>query len=320
MQQSCSYCKLTCLTILNKNNFYFGVVYLIMANNAVQQIQVMRVNEGDSEEFPDAIAIEEPLEIRLEHGPAVERRVQNISVTMRTPGNDAELATGFLFTEGIIKNASDIRFAEHCFIACAENRENVIQVSLAEGVIPHLQNTERNFYTTSSCGVCGKGSINAIRTVSNYPGKQTDTNSVSTEVLVSLPDKLRQHQKAFADTGGLHASALFTTQGELLLVREDVGRHNALDKLIGAALKQYNMPLASSVLLLSGRASFELVQKAAMAGINIIAAVGAPSSLAVQLAQEFNITLAGFLRGRRFNIYTAPQRILLPTHENSYQE
>ncbi|MFA6246769.1 MAG: formate dehydrogenase accessory sulfurtransferase FdhD [Mucilaginibacter sp.] len=291
-----------------------------MANNAVQQIQVTRITDGISEDLSDAIAIEEPLEIRLEHGPAGERKVQNISVTMRTPGNDAELATGFLFTEGIIKNASDIRATEHCFIACADNRENVIQVSLAENVIPHLQNTERNFYTTSSCGVCGKGSINAIRTVSNYIDGQVDNNFISTEIITTLPDKLRQHQKVFADTGGLHASALFTTDGDLLLVREDVGRHNALDKLIGAAIKQYSLPLDKTVLLLSGRASFELVQKAAMAGINIIAAVGAPSSLAVQLAQEFNITLVGFLRGQRFNIYTAPQRILIPSYENSYQK
>ncbi|MBD1387433.1 formate dehydrogenase accessory sulfurtransferase FdhD [Mucilaginibacter rigui] len=291
-----------------------------MANNAVQQIQVTRVTDGISEELSDAIAIEEPLEIRLEHGPAGERKVQNISVTMRTPGNDAELATGFLFTEGIIKKASDIQAAEHCFIACADNRENVIQVSLAENITPHLQNTERNFYTTSSCGVCGKGSINAIRTVSNYIDGQLDNNFISTEIITNLPDKLRRHQKVFADTGGLHASALFTTNGDLLLVREDVGRHNALDKLIGAAINQLSLPLDNTVLLLSGRASFELVQKAAMAGINIIAAVGAPSSLAVQLAQEFNITLAGFLRGQRFNIYTAPQRILIPNYENSYQK
>jgi FdhD protein len=291
-----------------------------MANQAIQQVQVTRVNDGLIEELSDAIAIEEPLEIRLEYGPAEERKVQNISVTMRTPGNDEELATGFLFTEGIIKNVTDIQSAGHCFIACAENRENVIQVSLTGKVIPNLQNTERNFYTTSSCGVCGKGSINAIRTVSSQHGIQCDTNFISTDILTTLPNRLRYHQKVFADTGGLHASALFTPQGELLLVREDVGRHNALDKLIGAAIKQYSLPFNNMVLLLSGRASFELVQKAAMAGINIIAAVGAPSSLAVQLAQEFNITLAGFLRGQRFNIYTAQQRILLPVYEDSDQK
>jgi FdhD protein len=292
-----------------------------MAANAILKIPVTTINKGESEEHTDAIAIEEPLEIRLAHCQGAERKVQNISVTMRTPGNDAELACGFLFTEGIIKTAADIQHVEYCFIACAENRENVIQVSLAENVIPHLQNTERNFYTTSSCGVCGKGSINAIRTVSAYNGSTVDTNNINADVLLSLPGKLQQQQKVFADTGGLHASALFTPEGVLLLVREDVGRHNALDKLIGAALLQNMLPLRNCVLLLSGRASFELVQKAAMAGINIIAAVGAPSSLAVQLAEEFNITLAGFLRGQRFNIYTAPGRILVTAntaHENSY--
>ncbi|QHS57030.1 formate dehydrogenase accessory sulfurtransferase FdhD [Mucilaginibacter sp. 14171R-50] len=291
-----------------------------MAANAVLQIPVTRFTYGESEALNDAVAIEEPLEIRLEYGPVTDRKVQNISVTMRTPGNDAELATGFLFTEGIIKNASDIKEVAHCFIACAENRENVIQVSLAENIVPHLQNTERNFYTTSSCGVCGKGSINAIRTVSSYNNDRTDANAIDAALLTMLPDTLREHQKVFADTGGLHASALFSTAGELLIVREDVGRHNALDKLIGAALDQNTLPLNNSVLLLSGRASFELVQKAAMAGINIIAAVGAPSSLAVQLAQEFNITLAGFLRGQRFNVYTAPQRILKPTYEDTYKK
>ncbi|RWY50339.1 formate dehydrogenase accessory sulfurtransferase FdhD [Mucilaginibacter gilvus] len=292
-----------------------------MAVNAILKIPVTTITKGESEEHTDAIAIEEPLEIRLAHGPGVARKVQNISVTMRTPGNDAELACGFLFTEGVIKNVSDIKNAEHCFIACAENRENVIQVSLAENVVPNLQNTERNFYTTSSCGVCGKGSINAIRTISNYAAYDLETDAIIADVLTSLPAKLHQQQKVFADTGGLHASALFNLDGELLLVREDVGRHNALDKLIGATLLQNLLPLNNCILLLSGRASFELVQKAAMAGIHIIAAVGAPSSLAVQLAKEFNITLAGFLRGQRFNIYTVPRRILAITnreHENSY--
>jgi FdhD protein len=290
-----------------------------MPPHTVLKLPVTRIIDGISENVNDAIAIEEPLEIRLEHGPAGERVVQSISVTMRTPGNDAELASGFLFTEGIINNVACIQQVQHCFIACAENRENVIQVSLAENVLPHLQNTERNFYTTSSCGVCGKGSIEAIRTVSSY-NTPPDTNSVNTDVLITLPDTLRLHQKVFADTGGLHASALFTTEGELLLLREDVGRHNALDKLIGAAINQNRLPLNNLILLLSGRISFELVQKAVMAGVNIIAAVGAPSSLAIQLAQEFNITLVGFLRGQRFNIYTAPERILIPSYENSHQK
>ena len=288
-----------------------------MASNAIIQLPIVKITGGKSADIVDALAIEEPLEIRLEYGPAIDRQVRNISVTMRTPGNDAELATGFLFTEGITRDLKDIAGIGHCFIACAENKDNVMQVSLDENTIPHLQNTERNFYTTSSCGVCGKGSINAIRTVSTFT-QHEDSNTVNTEILYQLPDILRQHQRVFEDTGGLHASALFSSLGELLLVREDVGRHNALDKLIGAAINNNLLPLNNNVLMLSGRASFELVQKAAMAGINIIAAVGAPSSLAVQLAEEFNITLVGFLRGLRFNIYTAGHRILIPGYEITY--
>lgn len=272
-------------------------------------LNVIKVNPQGSFAVTDMLAAEEPLEIRLEHGPAANRTIQNVSVTMRTPGNDAELATGFLFTEGIIKNSYDIAEAAYCFIACAENKENVIRVSLREGVTPNLRNADRNFYTTSSCGVCGKGSINAIRTVNEYATGITDDNTIAAETLLKLPVILQTRQEVFADTGGLHASALFTPDGELLLVREDVGRHNALDKLIGAALKNNRLPLNDKVLLLSGRASFELVQKAVMAGINIIAAVGAPSTLAVQLAAEFNITLVGFLRNQRFNIYTGAHRI-----------
>jgi FdhD protein len=282
-----------------------------MAVNSTHRIPIIKVNATSGTATTDALAIEEPLEIRLEHGPETQRQTQNVSVTMRTPGHDAELATGFLFTEGIIKNPDDIQSAKHCFIACAENKENVIQVSLNPATIPHLQNTERNFYTTSSCGVCGKGSINAIRTVSSFAGQQEDHDHITADVLYQLPIILRKHQRVFEDTGGLHASALFAATGELLLLREDVGRHNALDKLIGAALGYNWLPLHQTVLLLSGRASFELVQKAAMAGINIIAAVGAPSSLAVQLADEFNITLIGFLRDERFNIYTAAHRVLI---------
>ncbi|MDB4919203.1 formate dehydrogenase accessory sulfurtransferase FdhD [Mucilaginibacter sp.] len=285
--------------------------------SAIKRIPVIKVNEAESIEATDALAIEEPLEIRLESILNGEPKVQNVSVTMRTPGNDAELAAGFLFTEGIIKNFDDIANIDHCFIACAENKENVIKVRLNEGVTPNLQNTERNFYTTSSCGVCGKGSINAIRTVGSFVQQKENNTSINSELLHKLPGILRDQQQVFAETGGLHASALFNLGGKLLLVREDVGRHNALDKLIGAALKKSWLPLNNHLLLLSGRASFELVQKAVMAGIKIIAAVGAPSSLAVELAKEFDITLAGFLRNQRFNIYTADHRILFPIHENS---
>ncbi|SDF67185.1 formate dehydrogenase accessory sulfurtransferase FdhD [Mucilaginibacter sp. P25] len=283
-----------------------------MSSPSVIHIPVVKVNANRSAREEDSVAIEEPLEIKLEYGPADGRELRNISVTMRTPGHDAELATGFLFTEGIIKNADEIKSAKHSFIACAENKENTMLVTLEQGVIPHLQNTERNFYTTSSCGVCGKGSIDAIRTVSNFAAGSDDGNVIHSLVLNQLPKILRGHQRVFDDTGGLHASALFTPLGELLLLREDVGRHNALDKLIGAAMMYNWLPLQQTVLLLSGRASFELIQKAAMAGISIIAAVGAPSSLAIELANEFNITLIGFLRDERFNIYAGAHRLMVP--------
>lgn len=279
-----------------------------MIAESIAILPIIKVNNQGRFKQTDMLAAEEPLEIRLDYGDAESRKVQNVSVTMRTPGNDAELAIGFLFTEGIIKSSNDVAEASHCFIACVENKDNVIQVNLKPGITPNLHNSERNFYTTSSCGVCGKGSINAIRTVSERSAV-VDNNSIDAQTLIKLPQILEGSQDVFADTGGLHASALFTTGGELLMVREDVGRHNALDKLIGAALNNKQLPLNKQVLLLSGRASFELVQKAVMADINIIAAVGAPSTLAVQLAQEFNITLVGFLRNQRFNIYTAAHRI-----------
>ena len=202
-------------------------VYLSMPTNSTTRIPIIKVTEDDNAKTTDALAIEEPLEIRLEFGPADNRKTQNVSVTMRTPGNDAELAVGFLFTEGIIRQQSDTNSIEHCIIPCTENKENVIQVSLKNGVLPNLNNSERNFYTTSSCGVCGKASISSIRTVSSFSGKESVENQVRTDILYQLPSILQKHQEGFADTGGLHASALFNNLGELLLVREDVGRHNA---------------------------------------------------------------------------------------------
>ena len=288
-----------------------------MTESSIKYVPVIKIIDDECTETSDALAMEDPLEIRLEFGPLGERTMKNISVTMRTPGHDAELAVGFLFTEGIIKNPEDITSVDYSFTPCAENKKNVIQVRLNEVIFPNIQSIERNFYTTSSCGVCGKGSINAIKTVGVFSHQKDVQLIFKADLLYQLPDILQQHQAIFADTGGLHASALFSQTGELLLVREDVGRHNALDKLIGYALNSNWLPLSENILLLSGRASFELVQKAAMAGIKIIASVGAPSSLAVELAEEFNITLAGFLRNRRFNIYTAGHRILLPIHENT---
>jgi FdhD protein len=281
-----------------------------MQADSIQRFSIIKVNEKDALPVTDELAIEEPLEIRVSYLSDGQQLIKNISVTMRTPGHDAELAIGFLFTEGIIRNKETLASVDHCFIACAENKENVIQVALNE--VPALQNAERNFYTTSSCGVCGKGSIAAIRTVSIFQ-QNDDELFISQETLNQLPLILQKQQEVFQATGGLHASALFTSSGDLLLLREDVGRHNALDKLIGAALTKDLLPLTETVLLLSGRVSFELVQKAAMAGIRIVAAVGAPSSLAVQLAEEFGMTLIGFLRNQRFNIYSGAHRIAINT-------
>jgi FdhD protein len=282
------------------------------------QLPVFRVSGGSLQSGNDILAVEEPLEIRLAFGSPHSLITQNLAVTMRTPGNDEELALGFIFTEGIITRDTDINRIEHVLTNCSENKKNVVQVILNEGVIPNLLHAERNFYTTSSCGVCGKTSIQAIRSVSSFPSESMNGDPIDPGLIVGLPDKLAKQQQLFADTGGLHAAALFSNEGELIFIREDVGRHNALDKLMGTSLKAKMLPLTRSILLLSGRASFELVQKAAMAGIPFIAAVGAPSSLAVSLAKEFGITLVGFLRNNRFNIYSGEERIKIPVHENSY--
>jgi FdhD protein len=247
--------------------------------------------------------MEEPLEIQLVYGSPDNRIQKTISITMRTPGNDEELAVGFLFTEGIIVNKSQVT---NTYVSFAENK---VLVTINENEKLNLQKTERNFYTTSSCGVCGKTSIEAIKTISAYDNRK-DEIFVSADLFYRLENELRQQQAVFKTTGGLHASALFDLEGNFISLREDVGRHNALDKLIGDAFLKDKLPLSNKILLLSGRASFELVQKAIMAGIKIIAAVGAPSSLAVQLAEEAGITLIGFLRSEQFNIYTGEERIV----------
>jgi FdhD protein len=236
---------------------------------------------------------------------------------MRTPGEDAELASGFLFTEGIIRSADEIKEIRHCGLKigrqsnlidrAAALNSNTIRVDLADGVAVELKNLERHFYTTSSCGVCGKSSIEALHT--NASKLAADDLKIDPETIHSLPVQLRGSQSIFDQTGGLHASALFTVNGELDIVREDVGRHNALDKVIGAKLLAGELPLSNKILLVSGRASFELVQKAVMAGIPILAAVGAPSSLAVELAKEFGMTLIGFVRDESFNVYSGNARV-----------
>jgi FdhD protein len=237
--------------------------------------------------------------------------MKSISVTMRTPGQDFDLASGFLFTEGIINKTSDIAEIFNNPEDCANRQENIVTVALDPAATPDLKSLERHFYTTSSCGVCGKASIEAIRTVCTLEDDRALDFSIPAAALHRLPVILNENQDIFGSTGGLHASALFDLELNLLLVREDVGRHNALDKLVGAALKKQMLPLSQHILLLSGRASFELIQKSAMAGIKMVAAIGAPSSLAVDLAKEFGMTLVGFLRNERFNIYCGEQRILI---------
>jgi FdhD protein len=251
---------------------------------------------------PDTVVVEEPLEIRINGAP--------LAVTMRTPGSDVELAQGFLFTEGIIADRADIASVRYCNGVDADGRNtyNVLNVDLAPGVSLPDTGIERHFYTTSSCGVCGKASIAAIRQRSRYR-LADDTLRVRTDTIMGLPARLRAAQKVFETTGGLHAAGLFTAEGQLLAVREDVGRHNAVDKLLGWGVEQDRIPLRGTVLLVSGRASFELVQKAVMGGIPVLAAVSAPSSLAIELANDSGLTLIGFLRGMTMNIYTHLTRI-----------
>jgi FdhD protein len=256
---------------------------------------------------PDTLAAEEPLEIRV--GPVGPGARPPLAVTMRTPGDDLDLALGFLLTEGVIGRAEDVVTAQLCAGAETPNTYNVVDVVLAPDVPPPQTDPSRNFYTTSSCGVCGKASIDAVRTRSRFE-VAADPVSVPVAVLAELPDRLRATQRAFDRTGGLHAAGLFTADGELVAVREDVGRHNAVDKVIGWALRQGRLPLRGHVLLVSGRASFELAQKATMAGIPVLAAVSAPSTLAADLASEAGMTLVGFLRGQTMNVYTRPERVI----------
>ena len=251
---------------------------------------------------PDDLAAEEPLEIRVRKAP--------LAVTMRTPGQDIDLAMGFLLTEGIIRAAGDVITAQLCAGTDAPNTYNVVDVALAAHVPPPLTDPSRNFYTTSSCGVCGKASIDAVRTRS-LVDVAADRVAVPARILAGMPDRLRAAQRTFDRTGGLHAAGLFTADGEMLVLREDVGRHNAVDKVIGWALRADRLPLTGHVLMVSGRASFELTQKAWMAGIPMLAAVSAPSTLAAELTDEAGMTLVGFLRGNSMNVYSGPERVTI---------
>jgi FdhD protein len=275
-----------------------------MKTASIESARIKKIIAGVVTDEDDHLAIEEPLQVQLEYSTATGLSRRNIAVTMRTPGCDKELAAGFLFTEGIINHKNQVEFIKESNV-----HEGHVKVILKENVKPNLLQAERNFYTTSSCGVCGKASIDAISAVSQYKNVK-DFFTIRESILYELPSLLREQQKMFESTGGLHACALFDTDGNFIKLREDIGRHNALDKLIGAEFLGDRLPLTNSILLLSGRASFELIQKAAMAGIKIVAAIGAPSSLAVELAKENDITLIGFLKNERFNIYSGEQRIL----------
>jgi FdhD protein len=265
---------------------------------------VLRIRGPQHSTRADTVAAEEPLEIRLSGSP--------LAVTMRTPGDDFDLVHGFLATEGVIAAADDVAALRYCDSVDADGRNtyNVVDVDLAAGAQPPATALDRNFLTSSACGVCGKASIDAIRTRTRHD-VAADAVRLPLDVLLALPDRLRAAQEVFARTGGLHAAGLFTAAGELVAVREDVGRHNAVDKVIGDAVRAGRVPLTGHVLVVSGRASFELTQKAAMAGVPVLAAVSAPSSLAVELAREVGITLVGFLRGDGCNVYTGQERVVL---------
>jgi FdhD protein len=251
---------------------------------------------------PETLAVEEPLEIRVNGRP--------LTVTMRTPGSDFELAQGFLLTEGIIGRRDDVVTVRYCrgTETIGANTYNVLDVSLAPTVPAPEVDVTRNFYTTSSCGVCGKASLDAVRLISRYSPGDVPAR-VAADTLTAMPAQLRGAQKVFASTGGLHAAALFDVDGTMLVAREDIGRHNAVDKVIGWALESGRIPLSTAVLLVSGRASFELTQKAVMAGVPVLAAVSAPSSLAVDLASQSGVTLIAFLRSNSMNVYTRGDRI-----------
>jgi len=252
---------------------------------------------------PETLAVEEPLEIRVNGKP--------ITVTMRTPGSDIELAQGFLLTEGVITAREDVLAVRYCRGSGDDglNTYNVLDVTLAAGVEPPDVDVTRNFYTTSSCGVCGKASLDAVRLISRH-GPGDDPATVAADTLTAMPEQLRSSQRVFASTGGLHGAALFGVDGTMLTIREDIGRHNAVDKVIGWALEAGRIPLNDTVLLVSGRASFELTQKAVMAGVPVLAAVSAPSSLAVDLASQSGLTLVAFLRRDSMNVYTRPDRVV----------
>lgn len=275
---------------------------------SVKATQVRRYGAVERGE-DDLLAVEEPLEIRLEYGPAHERQQRKIAVTMRTPGHDLELAAGFLQGEGLLSSPQSIQKIDWCaHVRKPEEHGNVVKVDLQPGILPDLSRMERNFYTSSSCGVCGKASIEAL-SLAGCPFIPDTGQRFSVDFIRGLPAQAMEKQAVFRHTGGLHAASIFAPDGRLCVVREDIGRHNAVDKAIGALWMAGKLPLHDHTLLVSGRAGFELVQKALFAGISLMVAVSAPSSLAVDLARQHGMTLVGFLRGERFNVYAGEERI-----------
>jgi FdhD protein len=277
--------------------------------DAVRRFPVLSVGREGIAVRDDELAVEEPMEVRVLRREGKTWVAHSLAVTMRTPGHDFELAAGFLLAEGVIRRRRDIRDIHYCPEHEGGASRNVVNVVLAEGVAVDPERLSRNFYTTSSCGICGKASLELVRALVRRP--LVEATAVSADLLLALSDVARRAQPVFARTGGVHAAALFDERGQLLLVREDVGRHNAMDKVIGHLVLADRIPASRTIVLLSGRASFELVQKALVAGIPVVAAVGAPSSLAVAVARDFGLTLVGFLRDGRFNVYAGAERLAL---------
>jgi FdhD protein len=269
------------------------------ASRSVDLTQVTEWNDGSAVRKDDFLAAEEPLEIRIGENP--------LSVTMRTPGHDVELAAGFLFTEGLVQRREQIVALENVTSNDDGKRGNVVRAELSSEALPDFDKLRRHFFAASSCGICGKASIDALR--SRLLRTPNPDFRVAPNLIVGLPEALRSAQDVFERTGGLHAAALFDAEGKLLIVREDIGRHNAVDKVVGWALVNGLIPLSDCVLLVSGRGGFEIIQKAIVAGIPVVASVSAPSSLAVQLARELRLTLIGFLRGNRFVVYAGEDRV-----------
>lgn len=280
-----------------------------MGSNSSLTVDISRVSGKQEQTERDDVAVEEPLEIQLSSPTAGGSAAKSISITMRTPGEDADLALGFLLTEGIIESADQVRSIAHRGEPAPDTgAQNIIRVEVCPDVDIDLKKLERHFYTTSSCGVCGKTSLEALH-VTGQSSLAHCTVRFARDLITTMPERVRNRQRVFSKTGGLHAAAVFDSQGKIIVVKEDVGRHNATDKVIGALLQAGALPGNTYGLLVSGRASFELMQKALVAGFPLLAAVGAPSSLAVQTAKEFDMTLVGFLRDENFNIYAGPERI-----------